>query len=141
VSRTDASTYLDVSATRRVPALTFVVELDVMPGATSEMSEVRVTRSGDMSWPSTTDRRRGCRVRGHRARRRVGLDPGGFAVALHVDEPAEAERVFAALADQGTVRLPIQETFWARRFGMLTDRFGIPWMVNCEQPSAGARTT
>jgi PhnB protein len=63
--------------------------------------------------------------------------PGGFAVALHVDEPAEAERVFAALADQGTVRLPIQETFWARRFGMLTDRFGIPWMVNCEQATDG----
>jgi PhnB protein len=67
--------------------------------------------------------------------------PGGFAVALHVDEPAEAERVFAALADQGTVRLPIQETFWARRFGMLTDRFGIPWMVNCEQATDGAQTT
>jgi PhnB protein len=58
--------------------------------------------------------------------------PGGFAVALHVNDPSEAERVFAALAEQASVRMPIQETFWAKRFGMLTDRFGIPWMINCE---------
>src|SRR5919112_5802116 len=58
----------------------------------------------------------------------------GFSVALGVDEPAEAERVFNALAAGGTVTMPIQETFWARRFGMLTDRFGTPWMVNCEKP-------
>jgi PhnB protein len=58
----------------------------------------------------------------------------GITVALGIDEPAEAERVFHALADGGTVTMPIQETFWARRFGMLTDRFGTPWMVNCEKP-------
>ncbi|HZT50734.1 MAG TPA: VOC family protein [Stellaceae bacterium] len=59
----------------------------------------------------------------------------GMSVMLGIDDPAEAERVFAALADGGTVRMPIQKTFWATRFGMLTDRFGIPWMVNCEQAS------
>ena len=58
----------------------------------------------------------------------------GFSVALGVDEPAEAERVFNALAAGGTVTMPIQETFWARRFGMLIDRFGTPWMINCEKP-------
>ena len=58
--------------------------------------------------------------------------PQGFSVALGVDEPAEAERIFNALADKGTVRMPIQQTFWALRFGMLVDRFGIPWMINCE---------
>ena len=57
----------------------------------------------------------------------------GFSVTLGIDEPAEADRVFAALSEGGTVRMPIQETFWARRFGMLTDRFGTPWMVNCEK--------
>ena len=57
----------------------------------------------------------------------------GMSVALQVDDPNEAERIFAALADNGTVRMPIQPTFWAIRFGMLTDRFGIPWMVNCEK--------
>ena len=58
----------------------------------------------------------------------------GFSVTLGTDEPAEAERVFAALAAGGTVTMPIAETFWARRFGMLTDRFGTPWMINCEKP-------
>jgi PhnB protein len=57
----------------------------------------------------------------------------GMSVALQVDDPNDAERIFAALADNGTVRLRIQPTFWAIRFGMLTDRFGIPWMVNCEK--------
>ena len=57
----------------------------------------------------------------------------GFSVSLNVDDPAEAERVFHALAENGTVRMPIQETFWAVRFGMLTDRFGTPWMINCEK--------
>ena len=57
----------------------------------------------------------------------------GFSVSIGVDRPADAERIFAALAKDGTVRLPIQETFWAARFGMLVDRFGIPWMINCEK--------
>ncbi len=57
----------------------------------------------------------------------------GFSVTLGVDDPAEAERVFNALAEKGTVQMPIQETFWAVRFGMLVDRFGIPWMINCEK--------
>ena len=59
--------------------------------------------------------------------------PAGFAISLHPTEPAEAERIFAALSEGGTVQMPIQETFWSVRFGMLTDRFGIPWMVNCAQ--------
>lgn len=58
--------------------------------------------------------------------------PKGFSVALQIKDPAEADRIFAALAENGTVRMPIQETFWAVRFGMLVDRFGIPWMVNCQ---------
>jgi PhnB protein len=60
--------------------------------------------------------------------------PTGFSVSVSLDSAAEAERVFAALAEKGTVRMPLQETFWALRFGMVTDRFGIPWMVNCERP-------
>jgi PhnB protein len=57
--------------------------------------------------------------------------PQGFSVMAAIDEPKEAERVFAALAQGGSVRMPVQETFWAHRFGMCVDRFGIPWMVNC----------
>lgn len=57
----------------------------------------------------------------------------GFYVTLGVDDPTEAERIFHALAAKGTVRMPIQETFWAKRFGMLVDQFGTPWMINCEK--------
>ena len=61
--------------------------------------------------------------------------PQGFSVALHTTDTAEAERAFHALAENGTVQMPIQETFWAHRFGMLVDQFGIPWMVNHEKPA------
>lgn len=57
--------------------------------------------------------------------------PAGIAVMLHIGEPAEAERVFEALSQGGEVEMAIQETFWARRFGMVTDRFGIPFVINC----------
>jgi PhnB protein len=59
--------------------------------------------------------------------------PKGFSVSLQVKDPAEAERLFQALAENGTVQMPIQKTFWAARFGMLVDKFGVPWMINCEQ--------
>lgn len=62
--------------------------------------------------------------------------PTGFSANVTVDDPAEAERIFRELSDGGTILMPIQETFWAIRFGMLTDRFGTPWMVNCEKRGA-----
>lgn len=60
----------------------------------------------------------------------------GFSVSLNVDNVAEAERLYAALSDGATIRMPLQPTFWSARFGMLMDRFGIPWMINCIVPSA-----
>jgi PhnB protein len=57
--------------------------------------------------------------------------PKGFSVLLGCVNPTEAERVFRALAVGGTVTAPFGETFWAQRFGMLVDQFGIPWMINC----------
>ncbi|TLY74891.1 MAG: VOC family protein [Gammaproteobacteria bacterium] len=60
--------------------------------------------------------------------------PEGFNVMAAVEQPAEAERIFATLADGGQVTMAVQETFWAHRFGMVTDRFGTPWMVNCAKP-------
>ncbi|MFN2514191.1 MAG: VOC family protein, partial [Pyrinomonadaceae bacterium] len=59
--------------------------------------------------------------------------PRGFSVTIQINDPAEADRVFHALAENGTVQMPIQQTFWAALFGMCVDRFGIPWMVNCGQ--------
>jgi PhnB protein len=57
----------------------------------------------------------------------------GFSVTVGVEEPAEAERIFAALSKDGTIRMPMEETFWAHRFGMLVEQYGIPWMINCEK--------
>jgi PhnB protein len=58
--------------------------------------------------------------------------PKGISLSLGLDTPAEAERVFQALAEKGTIRMPMAQSFFASRFGMVTDRFGIPWMVICE---------
>ena len=57
----------------------------------------------------------------------------GFSVSLNVDSIVEAERVFGALSEDGTVKMPLEQTFWAARFGMLVDKFGVSWMVNCEK--------
>ncbi|HVH84567.1 MAG TPA: VOC family protein [Steroidobacteraceae bacterium] len=60
--------------------------------------------------------------------------PQGFNVMANATSPGDAERLFRTLSEGGTVDMPIQETFWAWRFGMCTDRFGTPWMVNCAKP-------
>lgn len=59
--------------------------------------------------------------------------PQGVSISLSVDKVADAERIFAALSEGGHVGMPLQKTFWAARFGMATDRFGVPWMINCEK--------
>ena len=58
----------------------------------------------------------------------------GFAVSLQVEQPQAAEHCFAALSEGGTVIMPLEETFWALRFAMFTDRYGVKWMVNCPRP-------
>lgn len=55
----------------------------------------------------------------------------GFSVSIGVDDPAEAERIFKALSEGGEIRMPFEQTFFARRFAMFVDRFGTKWMVNC----------
>lgn len=55
---------------------------------------------------------------------------GGMSVSIVMDDTAEAERIFAALSAGGTVRMPLEKTFWAERFGMCVDRYGTPWMIN-----------
>lgn len=62
--------------------------------------------------------------------------PQGIQLSLTVSNPAEADRLFHALADGGQIQMPLQETFWAVRFGMLVDRFKIAWMVDCEKQQA-----
>lgn len=58
----------------------------------------------------------------------------GSAISLSVDQPEQAGRLFAALGEGGKVNMPIAETSWALRFGMLVDRYGVLWMVNCNRP-------
>ena len=60
----------------------------------------------------------------------------GMTLAIEVDDDTEAQRVFAALSEGGTVSMPLMKTFWTSSFGMLTDKFGVPWMVNVAAPKA-----
>ena len=64
--------------------------------------------------------------------------PQGFSVTVQVSEPADAERIFNALSDGANVTMPVGETFWSPAFGMLTDRFGIGWMVTCDPAAVPA---
>jgi PhnB protein len=57
--------------------------------------------------------------------------PQGLYISLSIDTIPEAERIFNALSENGSVQMPFEETFWAERFAMFTDRFGTPWMINC----------
>lgn len=66
------------------------------------------------------------------------VDAKGMTISLLIDTPAEAERIFKALSEGGQVTMAMAETFWANRFGMLTDKFGIPWMINCEKAAQKA---
>jgi PhnB protein len=59
--------------------------------------------------------------------------PQGFRVMLDIGKPADGERIFKALAEGGEVQMPFEKTFWAERFGMVTDKFGTPWMINCDK--------
>jgi PhnB protein len=62
--------------------------------------------------------------------------PQSFCIMFRPKGAADADRIFSALAEGGSVQMPIGETFWALRFGMVVDRFGMPWLINCEKPAA-----
>jgi len=60
-----------------------------------------------------------------------------FMINLNCDDEAEVDRLFNALVQGGKTNMPVGETFWAKRFGMLTDKFGVEWMLNLEKPMSG----
>jgi PhnB protein len=62
--------------------------------------------------------------------------PKGISLSLQIKNTPDAERIFRDLAEGGKVLFPLEKTFWAARFGMVVDRFGIPWMINCEETGA-----
>lgn len=61
---------------------------------------------------------------------------GNISLAIGLDDVDLAKRYFDALAQGGTVTMPLDKTFWADAFGMLTDKFGVKWMMNCDSPHA-----
>ena len=67
-------------------------------------------------------------------------EPKGFSLSIQIASTADAERIFHELSRDGRMVMPLEQTFWAARFGMVVDRFGIPWLINCEgsdQPAEG----
>jgi PhnB protein len=58
--------------------------------------------------------------------------PKGFSLSLQMSRAADAERIFDQLSAGGTIKTPLEKTFWAERFGVLVDRFGITWLINCD---------
>jgi len=59
-------------------------------------------------------------------------EPKGFSLSLQIKETTDAERIFHALSNGGRIVMPLEKTFWAARFGVVVDRFGISWLINCE---------
>jgi PhnB protein len=64
-------------------------------------------------------------------------EPKGISLSIHMSNPAGAERIFRELGEGGKIVMALEKTFWAERFGVLVDRFGITWSINCDadQPS------
>jgi PhnB protein len=65
-------------------------------------------------------------------------EPKGFSLSLQMKSVDDAERIFRELASEGRVVMQLEKTFWADRFGMVVDRFGIPWLINCEGATEAA---
>jgi uncharacterized glyoxalase superfamily protein PhnB len=67
-------------------------------------------------------------------------NPKDSRYSIQITSTADAERIFQELAKDGRVVMPLEKTFWAERFGMVVDRFGIPWLINCEGPPITAES-
>ena len=67
-------------------------------------------------------------------------EPRGFSLSLQIKSTTDAERLFFELAKDGRIVLPLEKTFWAARFGMIVDRFGIQWLINCEESDQALET-
>jgi PhnB protein len=64
----------------------------------------------------------------------AAVSSGNISLAIGLNDPEVAKRMFDKLAAEGSVIMPLTKTYWAEAFGMLTDKFGIRWMVNCDAP-------
>lgn len=57
---------------------------------------------------------------------------GNISLAIGLNDPEQAKRIFGNLTKNGSVIMGLEKTYWAEAFGMLTDKFGVKWMINCE---------
>jgi PhnB protein len=64
-----------------------------------------------------------------------GSAPGNISLAIGLNDPARARQLFANLAESGTVLMSLDKTYWAEAFGIVIDRFGVKWMINCDAPN------
>jgi PhnB protein len=64
----------------------------------------------------------------------AGAGGGNISLAIGLNDPERARQVFGRLAENGSVLMPLEKTYWAEAFGMVTDKFGVKWMVNCDAP-------
>lgn len=63
-------------------------------------------------------------------------ESGNISLAIGLNDPERARQIFESLAKDGSVIMPLEKTCWAEAFGMVTDRFGLKWMINCDVPKA-----
>jgi PhnB protein len=68
---------------------------------------------------------------------RAGEPGDNFMLGVQTDSEAQTDEVFAKLAEGGSVIMPLAKTFWSLRFGMVTDKFGVKWLINCQTDSRG----
>ena len=66
--------------------------------------------------------------------REAAAGHGNISLAIGLNDPERAKQIFGNLAKDGTVIMPLDKTYWAEAFGMVTDKFGVKWMVNCDAP-------
>jgi PhnB protein len=95
------------------------------PGSENRVIHARLTKGGAMLMAS--DSMPGQRV----------VFGNNVHINIDCDSVEEIDRLFDAFGAGGTVSMPLQDTFWGARFGMLTDKFGVQWMFNCELPKKG----
>lgn len=107
-------------------------KLEIMTNGESPMANQTPPDQRDRVMHARLEIEGGAIIMGGDAPPQYFTPPQGFSVAIGLSDSAKGEQIFRALSEGGQVKMPFAKTFWAERFGMCIDRFGIPWMVNCE---------
>ena len=110
-------------------------KLEMMTNGESPVADQTPPDQRDRILHARLDVGGGAVVMGSDAPPQYFTQPQGFSVAIGLEDAAEGERIFRALSEGGVVKMPFSKTFWAEKFGMCIDRFGTPWIVNCEKPA------